>query len=69
MCLMYIRMKLLGAVLFATIKVYSSKGGYHCHLQEKHQIGKNGDKLTLEKIKELREAEKNGDDGPEGDED
>ena len=34
-------------------KVYSSKGGYHCHLREKHKIGWNGDKLTEEKIKEL----------------
>ena len=48
-------------------KVYSSKGGYHCHLRDKHKIGRNGDKLMDEKIKELREAEKNGDDLAEGD--
>ena len=34
-------------------KVYSSKGGYHRHLRDKHKIGRNGDKLTDEKIKEL----------------
>ena len=49
-------------------KVYSSKGGYHCHLRDKHQIGRNGDKLTAEKVKELREAEKNAEDGSESDE-
>ena len=49
-------------------KVYASKGGYHCHLREKHKIGRNGDKLTEEKINELREAEKNGDDVSKGDE-
>ena len=42
-------------------KVYSLKGGYHRHLREKHKIGRNGDKLTEEKINELREAKKNGD--------
>ena len=49
-------------------KVFASKGGYHCHLREKHKIGWNGDKLTEEKINELQEAEKNGDDVSEGDE-
>ena len=34
-------------------KVYSSKGSYHRHLRDKHKIGRNGDKLTDEKIKEL----------------
>ena len=34
-------------------KVYSSKGSYHHHLREKQKIGRNGDKLTDEKIKEL----------------
>ena len=48
-------------------KVYSSKGGYHRHLRDKHKIGRNGDKLTDKKIKKLREAEKNGDDLAEGD--
>ena len=50
-------------------KVYSSKGGYYRHLREKHQIGWNGDKLTAEKIKELRDAKKDSDDGSEGDQD
>ena len=50
-------------------KVYASKGSYHCHLREKHKIGWNGEKLTDSKIKELREAEKNGDDASEGDAD
>ena len=50
-------------------KVYSSKVGYHHHLREKHKIGRNGDKLTDEKMKELREAKKNCDDLPEGDQD
>ena len=50
-------------------KVYASKGGYHRHLREKHKIGQNGEKLTEAKIKELREAEKNGDDASEGDAD
>ena len=50
-------------------KVYSSKGSYHRHLREKHKIGRNGDKLTDEKIKELRETEKNSEDGCDGDED
>ena len=49
-------------------KVYSSKGGYHRHLREKHQIGCNRDKLTLEKIKELRDAENNEEEGSESDE-
>ena len=48
-------------------KVYSSEGGYHCHLRDNHKIGRNGDKLTDDEIKELREAEKNGDDLAEGD--
>ena len=34
-------------------KVYSLKGIYHHHLREKHKIGRNGDKLTEEKIKNL----------------
>ena len=46
-------------------KVYSSKGGYHCHLRDKHQIGRNGDKLTPDKIKELRDAENNEEEGSE----
>ena len=49
-------------------KVYSLKGCYHRHLREKHKIGQYGDNLTEEKIKELQEAEKNGDDVSEGDE-
>ena len=47
-------------------KVYASKGSYHHHLREKHEIGWNGEKLTDAKIKELREAKKNGDDAYEG---
>ena len=43
-------------------KVYSSKGGYHRHLRDRHHIGCNGDKLTPEKIKELRQAKKDGKD-------
>ena len=50
-------------------KVYSLKGGYHRHLRDKHKIGRNGDKLIDKKIKELQEAEKNGDDLAEGDQD
>ena len=46
-------------------KVYSSKGGYHRHLRDKHQIGRNGEKLTPEKIKELRDADNNEDKGSE----
>ena len=69
MCQMCIRGQLLGPVPFANNKVYASKGGYHRHLREKHKIGRNGEKLTEAKIKELREAEKNGDDASEGDAD
>ena len=49
-------------------KIYSLKDGDHCYLRENHKIGQNGDKLTAEKIKELRDAKKNGDDVSEGDE-
>ena len=69
MCQMCIRTSVTWSCPVCKNKVYAPKGGYYHHLREKHKIGRNGEKLTEAKIKELREAEKNSHYASEGDSD